>query len=426
MPWKECSVMDERLQLVARRLAGEQMADLCREFGISRKTGYKIFDRYQECGIQGLTDRSRRPHHYAHKLPFQVENYILNVKREHSTWGARKIRERLIRRFSGIKIPAKSTIHALLDRHGFVERRGRARRRAQGTALSLGQRPNELWCTDYKGEFLLGNRQYCYPLTVTDHASRFLLTCEALSSTRENYAFAAFERLFKERGLPANIRSDNLSKLAVWWLRLGIGIERIKPGHPQQNGRHERMHLTLKKEATKPAASNFHQQQARFDKFIEVFNNERPHEALQMKCPAEIYRPSPRIYQGLPDIDYPFHDRTIVVTHCGRICLGKKKINFSTVFAGQAVGIKEVHDDIWLVSFMDYDLGYFDLETRVLEPLENPFGPKVLPMSPGRTLEKLVEPMGFESASCMETKEFCGAAWPSKVLKGKDGNSYAP
>ncbi len=176
MPWKECSVMDERLQLVARRLAGEQMADLCREFGISRKTGYKIFDRYQECGIQGLTDRSRRPHHYAHKLPFQVENYILNVKREHSTWGARKIRERLIRRFSGIKIPAKSTIHALLDRHGFVERRGRARRRAQGTALSLGQRPNELWCSDYKGEFLLGNRQYCYPLTVTDHASRFLLT----------------------------------------------------------------------------------------------------------------------------------------------------------------------------------------------------------------------------------------------------------
>jgi transposase InsO family protein len=352
MPWRECSVMDERMQFVARRLAGEAMAELCREFGISRKTGYKIFDRYQECGIQGLTDRSRRPHHYAHKLPFQVENYILNLKHEHPTWGARKIRERLIRRFSGIKIPANSTIHALLDRHGFVERRGRARRHAQGTPLSLGQRPNELWCTDYKGEFLLGNRQYCYPLTVTDHASRFLLTCEALSSTRENYAFAAFERLFKERGLPANIRSDNgvpfasshalfnLSKLAVWWLRLGIGIERIQPGHPQQNGRHERMHLTLKKEATKPAAANFLQQQARFDKFIEVYNTERPHEALDMKCPAEIYQASPRPYHGLPDIDYPFHDRTIVVTHCGRICIGKKKINFSTVFAGPAVGSK--------------------------------------------------------------------------------------
>src|SRR6266481_1435318 len=374
MPWKECSVMDERLQFVARRLAGEPMAELCREFAISRKTGYKIFDRYQECGMQGLTDRSRRPYRYANQLPFQVENYILNVKREHPSWGARKIRERLVRRFSGIPIPAKSTIHAVLDRYGLVERRGRSRHRAQGTALSLGQHPNELWCTDYKGEFLLGNRQYCYPLTVTDHASRFLLTCEALPSTREDYAFTVFERLFKERGLPANIRSDNgvpfasahalfhLSKLAVWWLRLGIGIERIQPGHPQQNGRHERMHLTLKKEATKPAATNFLQQQARFDKFIDV------------------YTASTRPYQGLPDIDYPFHDRTIVVTHCGRICLGRKKINFSTVFAGQAVGIKEVQDDIWLVSFMDYDLGYFDLETRVLEPLENPFGPKVLPM----------------------------------------------
>src|ERR1700746_2043119 len=178
MPWKECSVMDERLQFVARRLAGAQMADLCREVGLSRKTGYKIFDRSKECGIQGLTDRSRRPHHYAHKLPFQVENYILNVKREHPTWGARKIRERLLRRFSGIKIPAKSTIHALLERHGLVERRGRARPAAQGTPLSSGKRPNERLCDDYKGEFLLGNRQYCYPLTVTDHASRFLLTCE--------------------------------------------------------------------------------------------------------------------------------------------------------------------------------------------------------------------------------------------------------
>ena len=166
--------------------------------------------------------------------------------------------------------------------------------------MSLGQRPNELRCTDYKGEFLLGNRQYCYPLTVTDHASRFLLTCEALSSPREDYAFTVLERLFKERGLPASIRSANgvpfasaqalfnWSKLAVWWLRLAIGIERIKPGHPQQNGRQERMHLTLKKETTKPAGSNFLQQQAKFDDFIEIFHNERPHEALGMKCPAEV------------------------------------------------------------------------------------------------------------------------------------------
>ena len=392
MPWKECSVMDERLQFVARRLAGEPMAELCREFGISRKTGYKIFDRYQETGLRGLTDRSRRPYRFASQLPFQLSNVILDLKREHPSWGARKLRDRLRRRFADIPIPAQSTIHAVLDRNGLVERRGRARRRAQGTALSVGQKPNELWCTDYKGEFLLGNRQYCYPLTVTDHASRFLLACEALSSTREAYAFTVFERLFQERGLPANIRSDNgvpfasahalfnLSRLAVWWLRLGIGIERIQPGHPQQNGRHERMHLTLKKEATKPASPNFLQQQARFDKFIEVFNHQRPHQALAMQCPAEVYRPSPRPYTSLPDLNYPLHDKTVVVTHCGRICLGKRKINLSQVFAGQAVGIKEVNDDVWLVTFMDYDLGYFDLETRVLEPLENPFGPKLLPM----------------------------------------------
>jgi transposase InsO family protein len=197
MPWKECSVMDQRLQFVARRLASEAMSELCREFSISRKTGYKIFDRYQECGVEGLADRSRRPYRYAHQLPFQVENFILNVKREHATWGARKIRERLIRRFSGIPIPAKSTIHAGLDRQGLVERRSRMLRRAQGTPLSLGQAPNGLWCTDYKGEFMLGNRQYCYPLTVTDHVSRFLLTCEAPSSTRERYAFTVFERLLK-------------------------------------------------------------------------------------------------------------------------------------------------------------------------------------------------------------------------------------
>ena len=163
MPWKECSVMDERLQFVGRRLAGEPMAELCREYGISRKTGYKIFDRYQESGVHGLTDRSRRPYRYANRLPFQVENYILNVKREHPSWGARKIRERLVRRFSDIKIPAKSTIHAVLDRYGLVERRGRARRHAQGTALSLGQRPNELWCTDYKGRVLAGQSSILLP-----------------------------------------------------------------------------------------------------------------------------------------------------------------------------------------------------------------------------------------------------------------------
>src|SRR5580765_4962436 len=394
MPWKECSVMDERLRFVAHLLDGEAMSDLCRVFGISRKTGYKIFTRYKEHGLEALSDRSRRPVRYANQLPPQIESLIVSLKREKPHWGARKIRELLVRRLDqDVRIPAKSTIHAVLHRHGLVKGIGRPRHRASGTELSAGAAPNELWCADFKGEFKLGNGHYCYPLTVTDHASRFLLLCEALDSTREDTAITAFEQLFLERGLPLAIRSDNgvpfaspnalfnLSRLSVWWLRLGIDIERIKPGRPQQNGRHERMHLTLKREATRPPGMNCLQQQACFDAFVDEFNTERPHEALAMKCPAELYTPSPRPYQGIPEPFYPFHDRTVMVTNCGRLCLYRKKINLTTSLAGQAVGVKEVDSGIWLVSFMDYDLGYIDLEEKTLQPLDNPFGPPVSPMS---------------------------------------------
>lgn len=275
-----------------------------------------------------------------------------------------------------------------------LEALGRRRPRAQGTELSPGLSPNDLWCVDFKGEFKLGSGRYCYPLTVTDHASRFLLLCEALESTREDPAITAFERLFRERGLPGAIRSDNgvpfaspnglfgLSKLSVWWLRLGVEIERIKPGHPQQNGRHERMHLTLKKEATRPPGTNSLQQQARFDEFTKEFNEERPHEALAMKRPADVYRPSDKPYDGkLPELAYPLHDRDVLVTACGRICMYRKRVNISTVLAGQRLGIKEVDDGIWLVSFMSYDLGFVDLEQKTLQPLDNPFGTRLSPMS---------------------------------------------
>ena len=241
---------------------------------------------------------------------------------------------------------------------------------------------------------MLADRRYCYPLTITDFASRYLIRCEALSTTREIYAFSVFERVFKDFGLPTAIRTDNgvpfaspnalygLSKLSVWWLRLGIRIERIKPGHPEQNGRHERMHLTLKTEATKPAAANCLQQQARFETFLERYNHERPHQALGMRVPGELYTRSARPYHGLDDLAYPFHDWTAIVTRCGRICFNWRKVNLSQVFAGQRVGVRQVTDRIWLVSFMDYDLGYFDDETCRLEPIENPFSAKLLPMSP--------------------------------------------
>jgi len=394
MPWKECHVVDERLRFVARLLEGESMTGLCAEFGISRKTGYKIYARYKGDGLHGLADRSRRPQRHANRLPLAVEAMIVRLKRKYPSWGAPKIREKLRPQCAPLRCPAVSTVHAVLDRRGLVRARGRARPRATGTPLQYVTEPNALWCADFKGQFMLADHRYCYPLTISDFASRFLLSCEALESTREITAIPVFERAFREFGLPVAIRTDNgvpfasawaiygLSKLAVWWLRLGIRLERITPGHPEQNGRHERMHLTLKQDATHPAAANMLQQQERFDAFQARYNDERPHQALDMQVPRDRYAPSPRAYDGLAELTYPFHDWNITVTHCGRICFKGRKINLSHVFAGQPVGIRQVDDRIWLVSFMQYDLGYFDDETCRLEPINNPFAPTVLPMSP--------------------------------------------
>ena len=244
MPWKECHVMDERVRFVARLLEGEKMAPLCAEFGISRKTGYKIFDRYKDCGLTAFNDRSRRPYRQANRLPAPLEAMIVRLKREYPGWGAPKIREKLRQQTSGPHVPAISTVHAVLDRHGLL------------------------------------------------------------------------------------------------------------------------------------------QQQARFDTFVARYNGDRPHQALAMKVPAEVYTRSPRPYRGLSDLTYPFHDATFTVTHCGRICFHGRKINLSHAFAGQNVGVTQVGDRIWLVTFMDYDLGYFDDEVGRLAPIENPFGSKLLPMCP--------------------------------------------
>lgn len=238
-----------------------------------------------------------------------------------------------------------------MTRRGLVKRtRQRRRNKAKSATLSAGVAPNDLWCADFKGEFKLGN----LPSAIrTDNV----------------LPFASPDGLY------------NLSKLSDGWLRLGIEIERIKPGRLQQNGRHERMHLTLKKETTEPAGANILQQQARFDDFVREFNEERPHEALAMKCPDEHYRPSEKPYAGLPELDYPFHDRDILVTACGRICMHRKKVNISTVMAGQRLGITEVEDGIWLATFMHYDLGYIDLGQRTLQTIDNPFGARLSPMS---------------------------------------------
>ena len=383
--------MDERLKFIARLLDGEKMAGLCRQFGISRKTGYKILKRYNDTGLHGLTDRSRRPYRHANQLPVQIETRIVRLKQDKPSWGAPKIREKLARLYPDVHTPAISTVHAVLDRHGLVKRRMGRRNKAKGTVLSHPGRPNDLWCADYKGEFMLADRRYCYPLTISDFASRYLIACEALFTTKEAYACTVFENAFKQFGLPKAIRTDNgvpfaspnalfgLSKLSVWWLRLGIEIERIKPGNPQQNGRHERMHLTLKLETTKPAGNNFLQQQAKFDDFIECYNNERPHQALNMHCPAERYVPSARPYTGLPEL-VPRQDR---LRHHMRAHLLQSAEDQSQYRIRRPERRHQTGErSHWLVTFMDYDLGYFDHETCRLEPLENPFGPKVLPMSP--------------------------------------------
>lgn len=391
MPWKETSVMDERTKFLGRLLGGEKMAPLCREFGISRTTGHKIWSRYQQDGISALQNRSRAPHSHPNKTPFEVEQLIVRLKKEKEHWGAPKIRELVTQRYPDIHPPAISTIHCILDRHGLVKRKKQRRKKFTSIAgyLSTPQTPNDLWCTDFKGHFRMKNRQYCYPLTLSDHASRYLLSCEALESTAENPCFAVFEQAFREHGLPEGIRSDNgvpfasgnslwgMTRLSVWWIRLGIKIERIAPGCPQQNGRHERMHRTLKLEATKPPASNLLQQQERFYEFSEEYNQERPHQALDMKRPADIYEKSKKEYKGLSDVTYPGFDKTLLISNCGRICINRNKIHMSRAFANQPVGLMEVEKGLWSVQFMDYDLGFFDEYSRKFAPREDPFGIKL-------------------------------------------------
>ncbi len=349
MPWKECSVMDERLRFVARLLDGEAMTEVCREFGISRKTGYKIFDRYKEHGLDG-PDRPlaaagalRQPAAGTDREPdcrLQAEQAALGRPQDPRTPGP----------------PARRRCPGAGQKHhpcgprppwpGQAQRQ--PRQRARRHAAVRGRHAQRSVVRRLQGRVQARQR----PLLLSADRHRPCLALPA--AVRSAWNRPAKTPLLppsngcsRDRGLPPAIRSDNgvpfaspnalfnLSKLSVWWLRLGIAIERIKPGHPQQNGRHERMHLTLKKEATRPPGMNSLQQQARFDAFLNEFNTERPHEALAMKCPAELYGPSPRPYDGLPDLAYPLHDRDVLVTACGRICLHRKKINISTVLAGQ-------------------------------------------------------------------------------------------
>jgi transposase InsO family protein len=392
MPWKDVRPMDERVRFIMRLLDGERMTDLCREYGVTRKTGYKFLERYNQFGMEGLNNQSRRPFHLARKTCDEIEKLIINLKGIYPTWGPKKLKAKLAILQPGIILPATSTFGEILDRHGLVKSRKKMRSEEKfyPTDLSTTSRPNEQWCVDFKGQFRLGNTNYCYPLTVTDHFSRYLLQCEALTSTKTSPVIAAFEQIFDEQGVPESIRSDNgipfgsrsiggLSELSAWWMSLGIRPERIRPGHPEENGRHERMHRTLKAETTRPAASNQLQQQEKFDEFKKTFNEERPHEALDMKTPNSVHEKSKRtLTEAQKEFKYPLHDATRKVFKNGRVRLLTQKDQpffIGRALRGHTIGLRELDQGILLISLGQFDLGFINSVTRKFTS-ENPLTPQ--------------------------------------------------
>ncbi len=382
MPWKVSDPVSERLDFVRRLEAGERVVDLCREFGISRKTAYKLKERYQQFGARGLFDLSRAPKNIPHKTSPEIEELLVETRKRHPTWGPKKLRATLLRTNAGLQLPCNSTIGVVLARHGLVTARKRRRGEMPRAApLRTAAAPNDIWCADFKGEFQLQSRAYCYPLTITDRFSRYILKCEGLEGTHVDTAITVFDDAFREFGLPLVIRNDNgipfasrglwgLTRLSVHWLKLGIWPERIEPGHPQQNGQHERMHLVLKQQTTRPAAQNFLQQQERFDAFVHEYNFDRPHEALGQRPPADFFKPSPRSFpEKLPDPQYPLHDAVRRVSACGHVQLGQDRFFLATVLAGEPVGLREVDDGRWLISFVSLDLGHYDLKEKRFTPI---------------------------------------------------------
>jgi transposase InsO family protein len=367
--------MDLRIEFMNRVMQGETVAQLCREYGISRKTGDKFKQRFKRLGEEGLVDQSRAPKVIPHRTPPELVELIVAERKRHPTWGPKKVKETLERRLKRV-LPAPSTVGDILLRAGLVQARVQRRRvPPQPTTLRSAHAPNDVWCIDYKGQFRLGDRSLCYPLTLTDQHSRFILGCEGMTAISDEAARETCEELFHRYGLPKAIRSDNgvpfasnglanLTQLSAYWLRLGIELERIRPAHPEENGQHERMHRTLKFETTRPPRANLLQQQERFDEFVEAFNQERPHEALAMKRPAQVYKVSPRKLPAVLDEPrYPEHDDIVPVSRIGHIYFRRKQIYLSSALAFQYVGLREEDDGRWLVSFMSLDLGHITNHT---------------------------------------------------------------
>lgn len=381
MPWDETTRMRQRLRFISELESCQYtMTELCERYGISRKTGYKWAQRYVEAGPGGLEDRP----HVARSLPHQVSaekaERLVNLRRRFPRWGPRKLRAWLERHHREEVWPAASTIGDLLKRHGLVESRGSRRRllpprppRVEATS------PNAVWSSDFKGQFRLGNARLCYPLTISDGFSRYLLGCQGLETTSGEACKRVFEALFREYGMPHAILTDNgspfaaasslarLSRLSVWWIRLGIRPVLIQPGHPEQNGRHERMHRTLKAETARPPAADAPRQQKRFEQFRRTYNEQRPHEALGQIPPAEVYEASARAYPSrLPPCEYPGHFEVRSVGQKGEICWRGETLFVSHALQGERIGLEEVDEGRWAVYLGVVLLARFDEQERRL------------------------------------------------------------
>ena len=383
MPWKVSRPMDERVRFIAEVNAGEEsFTDICKSFGIARKTGYKWVERYETLGVEGLLELPKRTRSCPHRTDQETLNRIIELRKEHPKWGPKKLWGRL--KALGVETPpASSTIGQMLKRHGLVQaRRRRVHVPTRGTAIASTSEPNETWCIDFKGHFALGDRTRCYPLTVTDHTTRYLLKCEELTKANEASVRVHLERAFHEFGLPLRIRSDNgppfattgvggLSSLSIWWIMLGIAPERIEPAHPEQNGRHERMHRTLKEAACVPGATSALEQQRSFDRFRNVFNNERPHEALDMRTPSSVYMPSRTLMPATPrSPGYPANFIVRRLDRNGRIEWehgGKSAWILSPLLAREPIGLEVVEDGLWRAHYGPVPLAMIDERSGELE-----------------------------------------------------------
>jgi len=385
MPWRESCAMDERIRFIVESQSGDwTMIELCERFGISRKTGYKWLERYRVEGPAGLEERPRAPASHGRATPEHLVEAIIGLRRERPTWGARKIIGKLCKRQPDAAWPSPSTAGEILRRAGLVNGR-RLRRRGPPRLgeLTTPQHANHVWGVDHKGWVRLGDGSRVEPLTMTDGFSRYLISLSATGGTTQEEAKPLFERAFLDYGLPEAIRSDNgppfastgasgLTALSAWWIKLGIRHERIDPGHPQQNGRHERFHLTLL-EAMRPAEPNRAAQERRFAAFARDYNEERPHEALGQRTPASVYRPSPRkMPERLPEPVYPAEAAVRKVRSNGEIKWRGELVAISTALVGEAVAVEETEDAQWLVRFYDVPLGTIDMNKRKLRSLAVP------------------------------------------------------